>query len=72
MSKGNPRVTLRLDRPLLEQVEEAVGKANKTRKAEPYDVSSWIRACILEKLAHLRRSNLKSKNIPREGDGEQA
>jgi len=56
MSKGSKRVTVRLPGNLEQEVVNAVFTANFTRKSEPYDVGSWIRAAICEKLNHLKRS----------------
>lgn len=56
-------LALRMDRELLEAIENAVNSANVSRREEPYTVSSWLRAAIREKLAHLRRSRTRYVRI---------
>lgn len=59
MSKGSPIVKLRLPGDLQAQVEQEIERTNCNRAAEPFTVSTWIRAAIVEKLAHARRSRCK-------------
>lgn len=56
MSKGNPKVVLRLTPELLAQVHSAIERNNLTRTDEPYDVSEWIRQAIRERLDKQERS----------------
>ena len=49
-------VTLRIPREMLAAIEDQVAKSVTHAKDEPYNVSSWIRAAIQEKLDHLARS----------------
>ena len=56
MSKGSPRIILRIPQEVVDQIEYCITTANCSRRGEPYDVSSWIRAAIVEKIAHVKRS----------------
>jgi hypothetical protein len=56
MSRGSPRVCIRLQPDLLAAVQSAVSRANASRREEPYDLTSWITHAIQVKLDHLRRS----------------
>ena len=48
-NSGNPFIVLRVSPELLAWIDEAVSKCNETRRAEPYDRSSFVRACIFER-----------------------
>lgn len=61
MSKGNPIIKLRVSREKLAEIMSAIDSANVSRREEEYHVSSWIRAAIEEKLAHLKRSKRKKE-----------
>jgi hypothetical protein len=63
MSKGSPKIILRIPEELIDQIKDCVESANATRKDEPYDVSSWIRAAIAEKIAHTMRSRKQGSGI---------
>ena len=52
-------VPLRIPREMLAAIEDQVAKSVTHAKDEPYNVSSWIRAAIQEKLDHLARSRRK-------------
>lgn len=56
MSKGSKIIPVRIPDELLTDLENAVKSANSTRREMPYTVSAWIRKCVEEKLAHLKRS----------------
>ena len=61
MSKGNPIIKLRVSREKLAEINSAIDSANVSRREEEYRISSWIRAAIEEKLAHLKRSKRKKQ-----------
>lgn len=61
MSKGSPRVTLRIPDAELQQVLACIDRANEYRRGEPYDLTSWILAAIREKMAHGKRSRRSRK-----------
>lgn len=64
MSKGNPRVTIRLSPRLLEEVAAAVDKRNAACiTIRHWDMSAFIVKAIQEKLAHDKRSR-KKKSRP--------
>lgn len=63
MSRGSKIVPVRIPDELLDEVEVAVSSQNYHTKGEPHTLSGWIRKCIAEKLAHLKRSNKKRKRI---------
>jgi hypothetical protein len=56
MSKGNPRVILRVEPRLLALVQAEISRVNERRRAEPYELSSWVRQAMIEKLRHGARS----------------
>jgi len=56
MSKGNPIVQIRLTAETISRIESIIHLSNMRRKDAPYDLSSWIRHAIKEKLDKLARS----------------
>jgi len=54
--KGSPIITMRLPPEILEAVQEACERSNGTRTEEPYTVSSFIRACIIERFEKYARA----------------
>jgi len=60
MSAGSKIVPVRIPDALHQEISLAIVLANETRKEEPYDMSSWIRKAIMEKLDHLRRGSGKA------------
>lgn len=61
MSKGSQVIPVRIPKELLTEIEQAIQSANLTTGLEPYTVSSWIRKCVAEKLAHLKRSRRRPR-----------
>lgn len=61
MGKGNPLVAIRLEPGLLENIDADVFRANRRGRKTETSRSSWIRAAILEKLAHRARSRRSKK-----------
>jgi len=59
MSKGSPKVVVRLPGDLASQIAKAVKSANGSYGIDRYTVGSWIRKAICEKLNHLNRSHRK-------------
>lgn len=55
MSKGNPKIIIRVSPDTLAKIREAIDSNNVRRGAEPYDLSGWIRQAIEERLAKLER-----------------
>lgn len=64
MSAGTQVYTLRLDNGTVIEIRCALARANKFRKAAPYDFSGWIRAAIQEKLAKGKRGRAKKTLTP--------
>lgn len=56
MSKGNPKIQIRLTPAELAQIESSIHSSNARRPGVPYDLSSWVRHAIKEKLDKLQRS----------------
>lgn len=61
MSKGSQIISVRIPDKLLVEIEKAVHSANQVNASEPYNVGSWIRKCVQEKLAHLKRSRRRTQ-----------
>lgn len=59
--KGSPIITMRLPPEILEAVQEACERSNGTRTEEPYTVSSFIRACIIERFDKYARARAARK-----------
>ncbi len=55
MSAGSKIIPVRIAEPMEIEIREAMQRANKYRREAEYDMSSWIRAAIQEKLDHLHR-----------------
>ena len=56
MSKGSPVTPLRIPQDLLDLVRIQIDQSECYRRGEPWTLSSFIRAAILEKLAKMKRS----------------
>ena len=67
MSKGNPRVTLRLTPDLLGRVEAQLASLAHNNAQTLPDVSEFIRRAVEEKLDHYRRSRLSRQRRRRPG-----
>lgn len=65
MSRGSPRVTVRLKPLLLEEIRKAMESANYNRQESPYTISDWIVACIIDRLKHLERARKCTRKRPR-------
>jgi hypothetical protein len=59
MSKGSPRITIRLSPLFLAAVESAVKLFNEKNFEHPEDISKFIQKAIAEKLAHRARSRYR-------------
>jgi hypothetical protein len=55
MANGSKVVPCRIPGDLLAQIEAEIARVNKRRTDEPFNLSSWLRQAILEKLDHSRR-----------------
>lgn len=54
--KGRPLILLRVDPALLAWIDEQVEKSQSNSVNEPYDRSSFVRACIYERKDKYRRA----------------
>lgn len=64
MSKGNPKVVVRLPFSLMQQVRDAVEKRNAGHvSTQHWDVSEYVRVAISDKLKHDERSRRRRRNI---------
>lgn len=59
MAEGSPRIIFRLPSNELDELHATIQKANYRRTEEPYDLSSFIRSAIREKIAKMARSRKK-------------
>jgi Arc/MetJ-type ribon-helix-helix transcriptional regulator len=59
MSKGNPRVTIRLTQALIDEINACINSRNYHSAEEPWTFSDFVDKAIAEKLAHLKRSRRK-------------
>lgn len=66
MSKGSPRVTVRIPRPILAKMEATIKRRNFYTSQEPWDLSAFILLCVVEKLAHMERSRCPRRNRRKE------
>lgn len=55
MNKGTKKYAVRIPDDMLDEIMDVISSANKTRKGEPYTLSSWLRDAVLYKLAALER-----------------
>jgi hypothetical protein len=62
MSRGSPRLTVRLPAELLALVDEAVVRSVHSRRDGPWTRSSFIQAAVEEKLAKGARSAGKKES----------
>lgn len=56
MAKGNQVIPVRINPEILALINEAIASRNERTSDIPFTLSQWIRAAIMEKLAHLQRS----------------
>lgn len=65
-SKGTRITPLRLSDELLDRIHASIASNNGRRREEEYNLTSWIRQAIEERLAKLERSRKggKRKNAP--------
>jgi len=62
MSRGKPKVVVRLDHSLMEQVRDAVERRNAGHvTAHHWDVSAYVRQAIVDKLKHDKRSRSRRR-----------
>jgi len=61
MSKGNPIVPIRIERPILMEMEAVIRKRNENSPNAPWTRTSFIVTAILEKIMHMERSRKKRK-----------
>lgn len=70
MSRGTKHTILRLAPELLARIHEAIDQNNSRRADEPYNLTSWIRQAIEERLAKLERGR-KANERKRKGAADQ-
>jgi hypothetical protein len=56
MSKGSPLVIVRMPAKLIDEMDRVMHLANHRRRGEPLTRSTFVRAAVKEKLAHMHRS----------------
>lgn len=59
MSRGSPRVTVRIDETLLVEIRKEIELQNKHSSRSPEDLSLFIVRAIRERILHRRRSRAK-------------
>lgn len=72
MSRGTRITPLRLSDELLERIQAAIDSNNARRGNKPYNVTSWIRMAIEERLDKLERGRKgrAAKKAPAEAAGQ--
>lgn len=71
MSKGSQVVPVRLPPDMKARVKDAIARINRKTQEEPHNVSSFVRKCIEDKLAHMERGRKKATKEGA-GDGSQS
>jgi hypothetical protein len=61
MSRGSPIVPVRFAKAFLAGIDAEIRKVNRSRREVPYDRSSFLRAAVADKIAHLARSRRPKK-----------
>jgi len=56
MSAGSKIVPVRMPAEMLGKLNQTIAEVNKRRRHQPYDISSFIRQAILDKINHYHRS----------------
>jgi hypothetical protein len=51
MGRGNPRVSVRFDPAVIEEVEQTIARLQDTSARPPWDFSDFVRKALTEKLA---------------------
>jgi hypothetical protein len=70
MSKGSPRVTVRVPEVLLEEIRKEMASQEAHSANSPEDVTAFILRAIEQRIAKRRRSRAKrSPRISRDRDG---
>lgn len=59
MTKGNPKVIVRLSPEMRGEILEAIKRRNARTREEPWDLSAFIRTAIRDKLHHMQRSRCR-------------
>lgn len=65
MSQGTKVYTVRLEGGLIEDVEIAIEQRNRFSANAPWDLSTFIRIAIREKLSKMQRSRRSSQKRPK-------
>lgn len=58
--KGSPIIRLRVPSEILEAIQQKMESCNRTRKEEPYTLSSFVRAAIIERFQKYARAHAAS------------
>lgn len=61
MSKGNKIIRFRVTTEMRADIDAAAARSTLNRDLGYTSLSDWIRACVQEKLQHLKRSKIKRK-----------
>lgn len=70
MSRGTRITPLRLSDELIARIHAAIASNNKSRREEEYNLTSWIRQAIEERLAKLergRKAAVKKRTVAEDG-----
>lgn len=65
MSKGNPIVPIRIERPILMEMNAVIRKRNATTRDEPWTRTAFIVTAILEKIKKMERGRKPKKRKPK-------
>lgn len=61
MASGSPIVPIRIPPVFLSLIDGAIKSANKQRKLQPYNRSTWILNCVLDRINKLERGRKRAK-----------
>lgn len=56
MSQGSPRVTVRIPRGLLAEIQQVIDARNGRSPLPPWDLTGFLLQAIRDKLSHMKRS----------------
>jgi len=63
MSRGSPKIVVRVSAELLQQLDLDLATRNENTRHELWERSDWVRAAIREKLDHRRRSRGRTRKV---------
>lgn len=56
MSAGNPIISARVSRELLEEIRATIARRNEWTKEEPWEMADFLKSAIKEKLRKMQAS----------------